>query len=226
MSNINIFFIPGLAFDKRIFKNLDLSEYNCHYIEWIEPEKNEHLIDYSKRMIQDFVFDESATNVIVGHSFGGVIAQEIASSVKVDQIILISSIKSRDENPWHFKIVAPLRLHYLFRKYATLLFFPLWGSWHDYKTKEEQDLFKSMISKQSNHYLRWALQNLSLWKGPDRNKNYSLFHIHGKKDKILPYKIVKAPDVTYEDGGHILIFKKGLEITAIIKKQISILTSV
>ncbi len=219
MAKTNVYYIPGLAFDKRIFQHIKLQADNVFYLEYIEPNKNEDILDYAKRMIEGLEFDPKEIHILVGHSFGGVLAQEISRIKKVDLIVLISSIKKRAELPWHFKIVAPLKIHRLFRKFPSVSTLPLWGPFHDYETKEERELVKSMINKQSNHYLRWALKSLSLWENHSDPSTYSLIHIHGKKDKTLLYNTLAKPIVTFDEGGHFLVFKKGKEISEIIKKE-------
>ena len=56
MSNhlIHIYFVPGLAAGKEIFRNIKLPEetFRIHILEWLIPEKKELLNEYAKRMAE------------------------------------------------------------------------------------------------------------------------------------------------------------------------------
>ena len=201
---MKIYCIPGLGFDNRIFSKLNLQNYDVDYINWIEPTYQESWNSYAKRMAE--VIDDSQKCVLIGHSLGGILSQEIASFKQIDKIILISSIQSRVELPFHFKIIQPLRLHYFFIKQFTFATFPLWAKQQDYKTKEAQALFKSMVGKQSNQYLRWALGQLSIWQSPKIPNATQVFQIHGSLDKTFPIMLIQSADKVISNGGHFMIY--------------------
>ena len=108
---MKIYLMPGLGFDQRIFEKLNLEGYKYSYINWIEPDKNEHIKSYARQLSAN-IQDSSEKIILIGHSMGGVLCQEIAAIKKVDLIVLISSIKSRSEIPFRFKLVSPLLLSF------------------------------------------------------------------------------------------------------------------
>ena len=67
-----------------------------HCIEWLQPIQNETLVDYAKRMS---AFVTESNTILIGVSFGGIIAQEMAEFVKPKKIVIISSIKNNQELP-------------------------------------------------------------------------------------------------------------------------------
>jgi len=87
------------------------------------------------------------------------------------------------------------------------LTFPYWAKNHGFETEEEQTLFKSMVGKQSNQYLQWALKTLSKWQTPQLPSSTKVFQIIGDKDKNFPFKNIKSPDVVIENGGHFMTYK-------------------
>ncbi|EDP70325.1 hypothetical protein FBALC1_06198 [Flavobacteriales bacterium ALC-1] len=216
---MRLILIPGLGYDCRIFKNLDLSGFEVECLNWIEPKTNEKLHDYSQRL-----FSKAKTSsdkiVLIGHSLGGVVSQEIASINNIDKIILVSSIKSRNELPLSLKLVKPFWLDRFFTKEISIKTVKFWGKNHGFETDDEKNLFKNMVSKQSNNYLQWALRRLSTWKEPDVPSTTKIIHIHGTKDKTLPYKLVSKPDFTIENGSHICVLKESEKISKIIKTSI------
>jgi pimeloyl-ACP methyl ester carboxylesterase len=216
---VKIFLIPGLGYDHRIFKNLDLSVLATECINWIEPNRNEKIHEYSKRIFSHIEkTDDEIT--LIGHSLGGIVAQEIASIRKVNKIILISSIKSRKELPLSFKIVGLLHLYKIFTKEISIKTIKYWGKNHGFQTPKEKDLFKSMVGKQTNKYLQWALRELSSWQEPNIPNSTKLIQIHGTNDKTFPFKLVDNPDFIIENGSHILVYKQATKISELITKQI------
>lgn len=204
---MKLYLLPGLGFDHRIFSKLNLDNYNPRYINWIEPCKNESLQNYALRLSEK-IEDTAEPIVLIGHSLGGILSQEIARIKKIDTIILLSSIQSRAENPFFFKIIQPLRLHYLFTKQWTVKTVKYWGAAHGYETEEEQALFKSMVNQHSNHYLQWALKNLSMWRPVSDEFSTRIIQIHGDKDKTFPIRNIKKPNEVVENGGHFMVFRR------------------
>ncbi|MBC8756447.1 alpha/beta hydrolase [Kordia sp. YSTF-M3] len=213
---MKIILIPGLAFDCRIFENLDLSGYEVEHLNWIEPKTNEKIHEYSQRLFSK-IEPSSEKVTLIGHSLGGIVSQEIASAHNIEKVILISSIQSRKELPFSFKLVKPLRLDVFFTKGLCVKTVRFWGKGHGFETENEQNLFKSMVGNQTNRYLQWALRELSTWHEPTIPAETEIIHIHGTNDKTLPYKLVKKTDFTIENGTHICVLKRAAEISALIK---------
>ena len=204
---MKIYLLPGLGFDHRIYRKLNFEGLDCTFLNWIEPEKNESIQHYAERFAQEIKeTDEKIT--LIGHSLGGILSQEIATFKTIDKIILISSIKSRQELPFHFKIVKPFAVQHIFTKNLTIKSLPYWGKSHGYETDEEQGLLVDMVSQYSNYYLQWALRQLSIWQTPSIPKHSKRVHIHGTNDKTLPYSLIHEPDFTIQNGSHFMVYKQ------------------
>ena len=115
----------------------------------------------------------------------------------------------RDEEQFDPDIVPLIELYkehlYIYILYS---FFSFWAKNHDYESEEEQALFKSMVGKQSDTYLQWALKELSKWQTPTLPPSTIIFQINGDKDKTFPIKKIKSPDVVVENGGHFMVYKQ------------------
>ncbi len=216
---MKIILIPGLGYDCRIFENLDLSGFDVEHLNWIAPKTNEKIHAYSQRLFSTLK-NTSEKVILIGHSLGGIVSQEIANVHNIEKIILISSIKSRKELPFSFKLVKPLRLDIFFTKRICIKTVKFWGKSHGFETDTEQHLFKSMLENQTNRYLQWALRELSSWHEPTIPSHTEIVHIHGNNDKTLPYKLVHKTDFTIENGTHICVLKKASEITKLIQNII------
>lgn len=215
---MSIYLIPGLGFDHRIFERLDLGNATIHYLDWIEPEIEEGLAAYAQRMAQ-LVKGENI--VLIGHSFGGVVAQEIAQIISIKQVILVSSIRAAQENPWHLKMFGKGKWNKILTKKRVDQTIKFWGSTHGYSSKEEKALVRSMVNRYSNHYLQWALKQLGRWKGI-ANRKVEVFQIHGSLDKTFPIKKLKKVDHIIEDGGHFMVYKQSVQLSNVIRKIISL----
>ena len=215
-----IYTIPGLGFDFRIFSRLNLTGYEIHHLNWIEPLPRESINNYAKRMAEN-IKGISSNCILIGHSFGGIMAQEIAALIPFKKIILISSIKSEKEKPLNFKLAAPLGFHHLFTKKRTLNTFDYWGKHFGYESEELQTLFKKMIGERSDEYLQWALWQLSNWKGAENIKS-QLTHIHGELDKTFPIKLTEEPVNRIKHGTHMMVYNQPKVLSEMIGKYLQI----
>lgn len=216
---MDIWLIPGLGFDERVFGNIHIPGVEIKYINWIDPLEKESIADYTTRLLTQ-ILDTRDELVLIGHSFGGIICQEISYQRKVGKIILISSIRSPKENPTHFKIVGPLHLKGLFTKSLIEKTFGLWSRDHGYDTEELRTLFLSMVNKHSDEYLKWALRELSVWKGGNPAGDTQIIQIHGTNDKTFPIGLLESPDHVIEGGDHLVVYKEAELINDILQQEL------
>lgn len=216
MENTEIYLIPGLGFDCRIFQHIDLGVKNVYFLDWITPERNETLTHYAARVSACFI-NNPARKIIIGHSFGGIMAQEIAKIHAVEKIILLSSIKSGKENAQVFRMINRLGLYHFFSKEITLLTFPFWARIHGYKTLEHRRLFVDMIKKTTNRYLQWALRELSRWENNRMPDDTAILHIHGENDRTFPIGRLEEPLVRVPGGSHFMVYDKPDFISELIR---------
>ena len=213
-----LYLIPGLGLDCRIFKNLDFGAHDTMELDWIEPlNLSEDIRSYARRMAESIPTGKDS--VLIGHSFGGIIAQEIAQTSKIRKIILISSIKSRKENTLSLKMIAPLKLYNTFNKKLIVQTFPYWKKWYGYKTKEQQELFLDMVNQNSDTYLQWALASISRWQGVEKS-NTPIIHLHGDKDMTFPIRAINNITEIVKGGDHYMIFRKPKTISKLVHKHL------
>ena len=105
----DLFLLSGLGADRRVFDFLDFGENNLHHIVWINPQKNETIQEYATRLCNQI---HVANPILIGVSFGGMIAMEIGMIIKTEKIILISSARTKKDIPLSFKLTGRLKLHY------------------------------------------------------------------------------------------------------------------
>jgi pimeloyl-ACP methyl ester carboxylesterase len=209
-----VYFISGLGADKRAFSFLDLSFCEPVYIEWIKPLPKESLKNYALRL-KDQIPDPSP--VIIGVSFGGMLATEIAKSDPSAKAIIIASNKTKNEFPKIFlagkyvpayKWVPPSLL-----KKATLIRNKFFGP----KGEKQKEMFKQILKDTDTNFSKWAIYSILHWDNAEIPAN--LTHIHGTSDRLLPYRLVKA-DFAIKGGSHLMVMNQHDDISALLKKLI------
>jgi len=210
-----IYFISGLGADKRVFSFLNLSFCEPVFIDWIAPAKKESLENYALRLRRE-IKDVSPT--VVGISFGGMLLTEMAKADDKIRAIIISSNKLHSEFPGSLKLIKYMPLYkwlpsFLLKKIA-LLSRRLLGA----KGNEQKKILKQIIKDADTRFLKWAIGAILLWRNEIVPSN--LVHIHGKADKLLPYRLIKA-DHTIINGTHVMPLDEHEEISELLKKLVS-----
>ncbi len=207
-----IYLISGLGADERVFKNLNFGDFEPHFIKWIEPFKNENLPDYAKRLLPEITTEKP---LIVGVSFGGMIAVEISKLIYYPKVIIVSSAQTKKDIPEIYRFLGSLKIHYFIPSFilnsANFITYWLFGV----TTFEDKKLLKAILEDTNIHFLKWALLAISTWKNETMNDD--IIHIHGNNDKILPLKNIHSVDFKVVNGGHLMILNKAQEINSILK---------
>ena len=210
-----IFFIPGLGADSRAFSFLDLSFCNPKFIEWVTPAVNETLASYAEKLFS-YIKDEEAT--VVGLSFGGMLATEIAKRHPRTKVIIISSSKTHLEIPNYLRFWRHFPIYKLhsnrIKNSAGGFVLSILGS----KGIEQKKLQLQIMKDSDPVFTRWAMDAIVNWKNTVIPKN--VIHIHGTADKLLPYRYVKA-DYPIEGGEHVMVMDRSEELSQLLKQIIS-----
>jgi len=206
------YLLSGLGADGTVFQYLEFEGVEVEYMEWLPPLPKETLPAYAKRMTQKITTPHP---ILVGLSFGGMVAMEIAKQIPVKKVILISSAKERKELPWFYRFSAKLKLQkilpYTLIKRTNGFTYWLFGA----TSAHEKALLKEIFRKTPTTFLKWAINAILTWKNTEIYTH--ILHIHGDKDRILPYKNVKDT-LCITGGGHSMIVNKAHEIAPLINK--------
>ena len=204
----HIYFVPGLAAGGEIFRNIKFPEnYEVHILEWLIPEKFESLKEYAKRMADRISEKDS---ILIGVSFGGVVVQEMSQFLKLKKLIIISSVKSRNELPRRMKFASLTKAYKLIPTRLVLSADDLTKFAIGPKTKKRLSLYQQYLYVRDKRYLDWALEKMVTWNQMETMKE--IVHIHGEKDMVFPIKYI-ADCIIIEGGTHIMILNKGREIS-------------
>lgn len=214
---MTVYFISGQAADETLFENLVLpSHINVQYIHWIKPLKNESLINYCKRLSQQI--DASNDFVLVGVSLGGIVSIELNKIIQPKQTIIISSIATKKELRPLLKIVRLLKIHKIVPGGFYKWYSPILNWYFGTETEREKELLRRYTSSATKNYMKWAVNEILNWQNETRPEN--LFHIHGAKDRIFPYRCSHA-NVLIKDGTHLMVHNRADEISRILAERLN-----
>ncbi len=212
-NKIHIYFVPGLAASSKIFEyiNLPKDRFEIHFLEWLLPlSVSEPIENYAKRMAESV---DAENPVLLGVSFGGIMVQEMSKYLNINKIILISSVKCRDEMPKRLKVIQKTKAYKLFpvKSVTNIEEFSMYA-FGDI-AKKRIHLYKEYLSIRNENYLNWAIYNVLHWQRIIPFKN--ILHIHGIEDSVFPIKYIKNC-IPVENGTHIMILNKAQSISKII----------
>lgn len=216
-SLINAYFISGLGADKRIFDKISLDKnINIIHVNWIEPINNESLTDYAIRLSK--VIDQTSPFVLIGVSFGGMLATEMTKICSPIVTIVISTTVISSQLPNLYRFAGKLNiLKFIPSKTLKLSNKLTQNYFFGVRSKEEKLLLTKIVNDTEPKFLKWAIGSIITWKNYVRPKN--LYHIHGTNDKILYSKISK-PEYSIKDGTHFMVYQNATEISTIMNNII------
>jgi len=213
---MNVYFLSGLGADERAFDKLSLPDnWKVIHIPWPAINDTETLVSYAQKIAS--YINTAEKFVLVGLSFGGIMAVELNKIIKPILIVIISSISTAYEMPFSFKIVAATKLNKLVPSVLLNKVYPFTYWYFTVKTKEEKLLLKQIVHDTATSFLRWAINEIIHWENTRRPEN--LFHIQGNMDRIFPYTKTKA-DILIKDGGHFMVYSHAKEISNLLVEKL------
>lgn len=209
---MKVYFISGLAADRRVFKNIRLPEgYETVYLDWIAQLPEESLESYASRLAKKI--DTSEKFALVGLSMGGMIAAEIAKLYKPEITILLSSVPVYSHFPRRFRLARKLKLHEMipvsmFKSASVIkrLFAP--------ESREDKQVLLQLVRESDPAFIKWAMGAILHWK--NETVPEPMAHIHGSKDEILPVKYT-CPTHIITKGTHLMVMNRADEVNQLLK---------
>lgn len=206
-----IYIFSGLGADERAFQQMDLSGLSKTFIKWVLPFDKETIENYATRLLEQI---KTTRPILIGLSFGGMMAIEVAKQIETEKIILISSAKTKNEIPPYFRWAGKVGFNKLMpAKFLTRSNFItewLFGA----TTAIDKQLLKAILSDTDPVFLKWAIERIAKWKNETLFEN--LKHIHGTADKILPFRFVTC-DYEIKKGGHFMTVNKATEVAKLVR---------
>jgi len=212
--NKHIYILSGLGADERAFQKLDFSGHTVTFINWITPLHKETIESYSSRLLSQI---ETTKPTLVGLSFGGIVAVEIAKQIETENIILIASAKTKNEIPFYFRLAGEINLQKLlptkFLKRTNWLTNWFFGV----SSNDAKELLSKILVDSDPAFMKWAIDTVVGWSNNTKLDNIK--HIHGSADRIFPICFVDY-NVKINGGGHFMTINKHQELTKLILQDV------
>ncbi|MCW5908932.1 MAG: alpha/beta hydrolase [Chitinophagales bacterium] len=216
MTDKTIYLIPGVGANDKIFGNLDLTGYDVVHIKWPKHTRKENIQAYVKKLLPQIKKDTRP--ILIGMSFGGIVATELAKLIHPEKTILISTIKTYHERPFKIMFMNSVKFHRLIPgKLVINLRF-----WLRYVlgklNRHDYELIEDMIQEVDIDFNEWAVDQVIHWKNEEIPDN--VVHIHGTHDWIFPKHYIQ--DCYWIKGGtHFMVVNRAKEINRILRKELS-----
>lgn len=182
---MKIYAISGLGANELVFKHLKYPDgYEFEFIPWILPYQDETIQDYAKRMAENI--DDKEEFILLGLSFGGIIAQEIARIKNPKKLLLVSTVRSHKEKPLWIRINTYIKLYKYF-SYSILNRSSLVSNFSQLMQffNSARPNLSELYSMRDDRYTRWAFEQITHW-----DRTYELaaewHRLHGMFDIVFP----------------------------------------
>jgi len=189
----NLYLFPGLGADERLFHNVVFpGGIKVHCIVYPPPPYNQSIEEYASVLATQIT---TTDNCFLCCSIGGILGIEVAKSVEVNQLILVSSVKNYQEIPLFFRLLKHLPLYEfipigLLKKVGGLG--SKIGGRHQ---KEHLLILSTMLQETDAQLIKWGIKQICHWRNEEVPAPY--VHLHGSWDLIFPfYKIKNAVSIS------------------------------
>lgn len=206
--------IGGLGVDERVFSALDL-KFDLIPLQWIAPKPKESFQNYAIRFAEQI--DTTESFLIIGVSFGGMLALELSKILRPQKIILISSATQKSDIPFVFRLSGKLGLHKLIPN--ALLKPPSFLVNHVFGVREplHRKILHEIIADTDIIFLRWAIHEIVNWEHVEWPTN--LIRIHGSSDRLLKYS-KKEQVIELQGAGHFMIIDRAKELSQLLNQEL------
>lgn len=212
---MKVYAIPGLATNNKIFSQLSLKDHDLVVLKWPPLKKEYSMADYAACFVDQMNILEPF--VLIGLSFGGMLAVEIGKITKPEKIILISSAKtlnglSRSVRMFKYFPLYLILPEIFFRK-ASYLFRRVMGT-----LIKDLAVLAGMVKEMPDNYYKFAIKYIVTWDNTVIPENCIL--IIGTKDKLMLFD-EKFADHIVKDGTHAMVITRAGELSELLKSEIN-----
>ena len=166
-SIVPVYLMPGMAASPRIFEFINLgSDFELINLSWIPPKEKESLTDYAARMCERITHKNP---VLLGVSFGGILVQEMAKIIPSRKVIIVSSIKSKEEFSLSMKLAKKTGAHKLLptqwiQNLESLALFVFGPS-----IQSKVAAYQTYLSERDPAYLDWSINTIVHWDQTEKH---------------------------------------------------------
>jgi len=209
---VRAIFLPGVGVDGRLFQPQRELPFPFEVPAWLPVRPREALPSYAKR----FAASLGRADLLVGVSFGGILAQEIAPRVKARLVVGIATGRHRRDVPRLIRFaelvarnIAPLttgpgRLAVQARLFGGL-------------AERHARMMVAMMKDASPVFVREAARMVCGWEGAD--PGCPARFLHGREDLIMRPRTFE-PDEWVEGAGHLVNLTHARRVNAFVRRAL------
>ena len=216
MTPVRTILVPGLACDERVFEPQRAGGLQFEVAPLPMPERREPMAAYARRVHDQLHLD--GPYILVGVSFGGMLACELAQLTTPKRILLIASCTSPRAIPFRYRIsefmsrfipdrVIERQIETGTRELVTRF---------EGITTTQHRLLTEMARDSGVVKLRRTSRMILHWKAP-RSCPCPIHAIHGDRDHVIPLRRVHAEQVV-PGAGHLINFTHAGEVNSFLSK--------
>lgn len=188
---------PGMTPSRRIFEKLKPQLDSCEIVDWIPPVRAKTIPEYAAELVAELGVDASCD--LLGVSFGGIVAQEVARLLGTPLCFVVSSAGSASE----FR--STQRLLARFPKCGDQTMLKTVGAIAQGWPRSGSSMSTVRARKfqgQHGKWFRWATSAALRWQATPSGQP-GIVRIHGDRDRTFPHG-VRYADIVIPGAGHML----------------------
>ncbi len=209
--------ISGIGANEKVFHQLKL-DFEYIPIKWVSTEASETLQDYAFKLCEQV--DTTEPFVLIGVSYGGMLATEMNKLIHPEKTILISSTATRQELPWTLKFLGKTKVIHLVPSFFFTVppFIIFW--FFGINTVEGKRMITEIIEGIDRKFMKLSVKKILEWKNMDVAPN--TLRIHGDKDKLLPARL-NIEYMEVKNAGHFMIGNRVEEVSEILNREFKLI---
>jgi pimeloyl-ACP methyl ester carboxylesterase len=208
---MKIYAISGLGADARVYNPLK-KFLNIHALEWIDPNPQESIESYAKRLAEPINTAEEFC--LMGVSLGGLMLCEMNKFLQPKTNFLLSSVAHYKELRGIYRVLGILHADKLV---PLALFNPPNSFVAPFLGLKDTALIKDFAAMENTRRSKWFVQQLIRWRNTDIPS--PLVRIHGTKDLLMPFRNIPETHVI-QGGTHVIVIEEAEQIAQIIKQEL------
>lgn len=215
-SRVRLYGISGMGTDERAFNAFKRYFIDpLTYIPWKEPRPGETLKEFADRMISPYIDSHTPIRICIGLSFGGVLGIQALERGMITHLILVSSVKGREELPPVMRLLRTVPVYKVIPASTLKQILVRSGLIPLSLRFENQYKFKEMLDQFSPYYFKWCIDQLVNIPKSKALKN--MYHIHGTHDEVFSIKYICSAD-HIPGGSHLMIITRAKEVSRMVQK--------